>query len=402
MNRIEKKLYETICRISLNEAPSIDNVLQSKVKNTVTGNDVKVASALSYKNTQDPGKRSAYQAAVGMLKKAGADEKDIKSLEKKEKGKDKKEPKEKPEAPIQSKEQPKAEPKKIAATDFKTDAEKSADDDMKLKSQMPASEKPKFNPVPASDVKKEIPNADPETFDKPPAFGTEIGKDKLDKFVTDIAKVGQEINDKKARGEETKKINLCKVTIPGTNLYCEKNKGISRKEMPQFKGEPVPGSPADKMPRNKDGEVDTEPLFRKMLEDKGIETTQTEVPADRLKATQSELGADKVLGMVEGLEKDPTHPALTGPIFVSRDGYVIDGHHRWAAIAAYNAKHPDKQIPMKCEVIDKDIKDAIPMCNDFARDMGIASKAQGVTTGNTAQKQPVAEKKTIRLSNFIK
>lgn len=297
---------------------------------------------------------------------------------------------------------PKAEPKKIAATDFKTDAEKSADGDMKLKNQMPTSEKPKFNPVAAADVKKEIPKADPKTFDKPSAFGNEIGKNKLDKFVTDIAKVGQEIADKRARGEETKKINLCKVTIPGTNLYCEKNKGLTRHEMPQFKGEPVPGSPADKMPRNKDGEVDTEPLFRKMLEDKGIETTQTEVAADRLKATQSELGADKVLGMVEGLEKNPQDPNLTGPIFVSRDGYVIDGHHRWAAIAAYNAKNPDKQIPMKCEVIDKDIKHAIPMCNYFAREMGIKSKAQGVTTGNAAQKQPVAEKNTIRLSNFIK
>lgn len=378
MNRIERKLYQIVNLLSEAEGEI--------VKNKKTGNVYMVKSF-------DPGKHDKPTPDEIEKTKAAHGGK-IPTTDK---------PVPKPVAPTpKTGAAPKAEPKKIAATDFKTDAEKSADGDMKLKNQMPTSEKPKFNPVPASDVKKEIPKADPETFDKPPAIGNEIGKDKLDKFVTDIAKVGQEIADKKAKGESTKEINLCKVTVPGTNLYCEKNKGITRNEMPQFKGEPVPGSPASKMPLNKDGEVDTEPLFRKMLEDRGIETTQTEVAADRLKATQSELGADKVLGMVEGLEKDPTHPALTGPIFVSRDGYVIDGHHRWAAIAAYNAKNPDKQIPMKCEVIDKDIKEAIPMCNNFAKQMGIKSKAQGVTTGKAAQTKPVAEKKSLSLANLLK
>lgn len=377
MNRIERKLYQLV------------NLLTEEgeiVKNKKTGNVYMVKSFDPSKHDKPtPDEVEKTKAANG--------------------GKIPTSDKPAPQAkPVQKPagEPAKQEPKKIAATDFKSDAEKSADD-MKLKNQMPTDEKPKFKPVPASDVKKEIPKADPETFDKPSGIPDEIGKEKLDKFVTDIAAVGKEIADKRARGEETKKINLCKVTVPGTNLYCEKNKGLTRVEMPQFKGEPVPGSPASKMPIDKEGNVDTEPLFRKMLVDKGIETTQTEVPADRLKATQSELGADKVLGMVEGLEKDPTNPGLTGPIFVSRDGYVIDGHHRWAAIAAYNAKYPDKQIPMKCEVIDKPIDEAIPMCNKFAADMGIASKAQGVTTGNAAEpKQKVAEKKNLSLANLLK
>jgi hypothetical protein len=377
MNKIEKKLYQLVNILSEAEGEI--------VKNKKTGNVYIVKSF-------DPGKHDKPTPDEVEKTKAANGGK-IPKLDKPEK---------KPEPKAAAVPQPKkAEPKKIAASDFKSDAEKSADD-AKLKNQMPKDEKPKFNPIPASDVKKEIPKADPETFDKPSGIPDEIGSDKLDKFVTDIAKVGQEIADKKARGEETKKINLCKVTVPGTNLYCEKNKGLTRVEMPQFKGAPTPGSPASKMPLNKDGEVDTEPLFRKMLKDKGIETTQTEVAADRLKATQSELGADKVLGMVEGLEKDPNHPALTGPIFVSRDGYVIDGHHRWAAIAAYNAKNPKKQIPMKCEVIDKGIDEAIPMCNKFASDMGIASKAQGVTTGKAPEQKPIGEKKNLSLANLLK
>ncbi|MFZ9243052.1 MAG: hypothetical protein ACO295_07555, partial [Sediminibacterium sp.] len=140
-------------------------------------------------------------------------------------------------------------------------------------------------------------------------------------------------------------------------------------------------------------EVDTEPVFREMLKEKGITTTQTEVAADQLKATQSELGGDKVIGMMGALEENPQHPSITAPIYVSRDGYVIDGHHRWAAIVAYNAAHPDAQIPMKVEAIDMDIKDAIPMCNKFAEDIGIAAKKQGETTGNVGEEPKAAELK---------
>jgi hypothetical protein len=88
------------------------------------------------------------------------------------------------------------------------------------------------------------------------------------------------------------------------------------------------------------------------------------------------------------LEKDPNHPKITAPIYVSRDGYVIDGHHRWAAIVAYNAKHPDNPIPMKSTVIDMDIKDAIPMANKFAEDMGIAAKKADVKDGEAPKEEP--------------
>jgi len=248
--------------------------------------------------------------------------------------------------------------------------------------------KKEFEPVAGDDVKKEIPKANPKVFGGDSDIPDGIDKKDLNKFNTDIKKVKQIVDDAKAKGEKAPDINLCDVTVAGTNLYCDGNLGIKRSAMPQFKGKPVPGSKAEKMPLNKDGEVDTEPVFKEMLKEKGITTTQTEVPADQLKATQSELGGDKVIGMMEALEKDPNHPSITAPIYVSRDGYVIDGHHRWAAIVAYNAEHPDAQIPMKCEVIDMDIKDAIPMCNDFAEEIGIAAKKQGETTGKAGDEQP--------------
>ncbi len=248
-----------------------------------------------------------------------------------------------------------------------------------------------FNPIPAVDVQSEIPEADPDTFGGESDIPDGIDKEDLDKFNTDISKVQQMVADAKAKGEKAPNINLCQITVPGTNLYCDDNLGIPRAEMPQFKGKPQPGTPAAEMPVDKDGEVDTEPLFKKMLKEKGITVTQTEVPADKLKATQSELVGPKVVGMMGALEEDPSHPKITAPIYVSRDGYVIDGHHRWAAIAAYNAKHPDAQIPMKVQVIDQDIKDAIPMCNQFAEEQGVAAKKAD------ANKEDVVEPKAAEV-----
>ncbi len=259
------------------------------------------------------------------------------------------------------------------------------------------SDENQFKPIPAVDVKDEIPQADPDTFGGESDIPDSIEPKQLEQFNTDIQKVAQQVADAKAKGEPAPNINLCDVTVPGTNLYCDDNLGIPRSEMPQFKGTAQPGSRAAGMEADKSGEVDTEPVFREMLKQKGITTTQTEVPADKLKATQKDLVGAKVVGMMGALEENPEHEKITAPIYVSRDGYVIDGHHRWAAIVAYNAKNPDNQIPMKTTVLDMDIKDAIPMANKFAEDMGIAAKKADANkeTPSTQPKTKLDPKKAI-------
>jgi hypothetical protein len=248
--------------------------------------------------------------------------------------------------------------------------------------------KNEFKPIEADEVSNEMPKADKEIFKSDGEALSGIQPAQLEQFNTDINKVAKMIADAEAKGEPAPDINLCDITIPGTNLYCDDNKGIPREEMPQFKGKAVEGSRAAGMEADKDGEVDTEPIFREMLKQKNIKVLQTEVPADKLKATQKDLVGGKVIGMMGALEKDPTNPKITAPIYVSRDGYVIDGHHRWAAIVAYNAKHPEAPIEMKSTVIDMDIKDAIPMANKFAEDMGIAAKKADVKDGEAPTEEP--------------
>ena len=268
---------------------------------------------------------------------------------------------------------------KLGGSDFKSSAETPKDSGMpKLKDLMPGM----------------------DTSAKPLSQVTPIERQQISTVIDKLAQLGAEA---KAKGEQAPNFNLCKVTIPGTNLYCDGNKGIPREDMPQFKGTPVPGSPADKLPKDENGEADTEEFFKKMLEKDGVKVSDpVEVPADRLKATQSELVGVKVAGMSKVLA-DPSHPAyekITAPIYVSNDGYVLDGHHRWAAIVAHNAANPDNPIPMKVRVIDEPIEPLVKRSNEFAEKIGI--RAKKADTGAAGGPAPIAssEKKKSKVENF--
>jgi len=214
-----------------------------------------------------------------------------------------------------------------------------------------------------------------DTSSKPLSQVSSVERQQISTIIDKLAELG---NRAKQSGEKAPNYNLCQVSIPGTNLYCDGNKGIERADMPQFKGTPQPGSPADKLPKDNNGEADTEEFFKEMLNKKGIKVSNpVAVPPDRLKATQSELVGVKVAGMSKVLD-DKNHPAygkITAPIYVSNDGYVLDGHHRWAAVVAHNAANPKNQIPMNVRVIDEPIIPLVKRSNSFAEKMGIRAKA---------------------------
>ena len=236
-------------------------------------------------------------------------------------------------------------------------------------------------------LKDLMPNA---KFDRKPLSAvTPIERQQISTIIDKLAELGKQAKEK---GEQAPNFNLCQVSIPGTNLYCDGNIGIPREDMPQFKGTPEKGSPADKLPRDSSGEVDTEEFFKEMLNKQGIKVSEpAKVPADRLKATQSELVGVKVAGMT-GVLEDPNHPAygkITAPIYVSNDGYVLDGHHRWAAIVAHNAANPKNQIPMQVRVIDEPIRPLVKRSNAFAEAMGIKPKA--ADTGAKGGPSPITK-----------
>ena len=63
-------------------------------------------------------------------------------------------------------------------------------------------------------------------------------------------------------------------------------------------------------------------------------------------------------------------------IYVTRDGYVVDGHHRWAAKMALDLEDGKLgDVSMGVKVIDADIGYALDLAIGFTKMAGI--KAQG-------------------------
>lgn len=202
--------------------------------------------------------------------------------------------------------------------------------------------------------------------------GKLVELDSVERVATMIDKLNEIIKDAKERGENAPNYDLCKVSVPGTNLFCSESKGIPRIQMPQFSGEPVPGTRADKLEKNKSGQVDGTAEFEKHLESLGVAVERRTVKASELKATQNELVGSKVVGMINNPSFDPAGEE----IFVSRDGYVIDGHHRWAAQVGRDlADGQIGDLDLKVRVVDMPISEILREANNWASDFGIAAKS---------------------------
>lgn len=186
-----------------------------------------------------------------------------------------------------------------------------------------------------------------------------------------IEKIGQFAEQQKDAGKKVETLDLCKVSIPGTNLFCGDNIGKERVEMPQLSGKPTAGSKGDKLPKDAKGRINIGEAFQEALAKEGIETVDGEVPASSLRASQKELIGDKVAGIMEEIAGGKMD-SVKDTIFVSKDGYVVDGHHRWAAKIGLDMRDGGLgDIKMKVKVINLGIEEVLAKANAFAEEMGI-------------------------------
>lgn len=182
-----------------------------------------------------------------------------------------------------------------------------------------------------------------------------------------LDKLAAIVHDATEKGEKAPIYDLCNVSVPHTNLFCADAVVKKRIEMPQLSGIPRPGSPADKLPKNKKGEVDLSDMFRRQLEMEGHKVTDTTESAAHLKASQHELIGNKVAGMVQSLRVGKLPP---GRIFTSNDNYIVDGHHRWAANVG-ESLGSNKDMQMDIARIDMPIIDLLNEANKFTEQMGL-------------------------------
>jgi hypothetical protein len=94
--------------------------------------------------------------------------------------------------------------------------------------------------------------------------------------------------------------------------------------------------------------------FRQFLEDQGVAVKLLFVPVSKLKPIQSEFNRDKV----EALKQKPEK--LANPIIVNKDGFILDGHHRFVAVKELDGSH---KIP--CYVANCNLKQLIELGHLF-------------------------------------
>ena len=100
--------------------------------------------------------------------------------------------------------------------------------------------------------------------------------------------------------------------------------GLSRlrEELPQF---------------NSIEDVDSFASFCKAT---GTKVSKKSFKAFELNPTQSHIDSDKVIDIVQNYTQ--SSPPAVQPIIVDKDGYITDGHHRWAALMYLN---PNMELP---------------------------------------------------------
>lgn len=208
--------------------------------------------------------------------------------------------------------------------------------------------------------------------------GKSVRLNQTEEVATLVDRLNDIVKEAEAKGEKAPNFNLCGVSVPGTNVFCQGNLGIPRVKMPQMKGDAVEGSyAARKQQRTNAKEADIEAEFFASLEASGVKVTEREVDPAMLRASQSELKGPQVAGMIAAYKAG--NPKLTDPdayILTTRDGYVLDGHHRWAmkvGVDAADGRLGDEKI--KVRELDMDIGQALDVANAFATEMGIPPKA---------------------------
>lgn len=217
--------------------------------------------------------------------------------------------------------------------------------------------------------------------------------------------------------------DLCQVTAVKASPFCLGNKGVPRYAMPQAAGMPLedeqgrrldtpagrkfdrqvaelrskvdtlrkdgaPQAEIDKAQAKldkfvKEKEIDAADEFVEFLRKRGyiVELDEqgkpkaTRVPTSQLRPTQGEMKGEQVAGMLDSYLKGTYDPSKK-PIFITSDNFVIDGHHRYGAVAAADGLDGvlDNNHLMNVTVINGTLSEILPLANLFAREFGIAPK----------------------------
>ena len=149
----------------------------------------------------------------------------------------------------------------------------------------------------------------------------------------DLIKMVDSISSQADKDDPASLLDLGKlvVKVNGKSIFGPKpgQRVIARSEMPQ-----IPETHRER--------------FIEYLKAKDISTEDVGVDPLSLNPTQKDLNGPKVGGMLQGTRAaGPTDGLGTSdPILVTSDGFILDGHHRWAAKAVNAMERDGVTIPV--------------------------------------------------------
>ena len=165
-------------------------------------------------------------------------------------------------------------------------------------------------------------------------------------------------------GDEHPTTDITELRINGTKLIGGDGLGLSRDQMPQIPDE-------------------QRKLFFDYLAEKGIGNKTESVDPTELKPSQKEIAGAHTGDFYHDMDgKIPQEKT----ILISKDNYVLDGHHHWAAGVAVALEDPTQK--MSVIRLDANARDLIDLGNEFddihhipRRALGKAFTTQGLLRG---------------------
>jgi len=148
--------------------------------------------------------------------------------------------------------------------------------------------------------------------------------------------------------------DLTELSIEGTLLYGDEGMGIARKDMPQ-----IPGKERARFLSEIEAEL-------------GVTAEKEKVDPTTLKPIQKEISAARSGAIYNKFREDGEIPK-NERILISKDGFVVDGHHTWGAAVAFAFDNPGTELPVYR--LSVTAKEALDISLKWAADNGFEGQA---------------------------
>jgi hypothetical protein len=121
--------------------------------------------------------------------------------------------------------------------------------------------------------------------------------------------------------------DLTELSVDGTLLFGDEGMGIARKDMPQ-----IPGKERAR-------------FLSEIEKSQGVTATAEEIDPTKLKPIQKEISSARSGAIYNKFREEGGIPK-DERILISKDGFVVDGHHTWGASVGFAFDNPGTKLPV--------------------------------------------------------